>query len=80
MPWIVPSLAPGELPVTVRQLFELYFLPLRMRGGSKRTIERYRSAIDAFHQYLGRDPMLADLQDELVGAFLYSIVERGCSP
>jgi integrase len=72
--------APGERPQTMRQLFQFCFIPLRLRGKSIRTVERYIQSLDDLHRYLGREPMLADFEDELIGSFLHSIVERGLSP
>lgn len=65
---------------TLRDVYLSLYLPLRLRGKSEACKKQYVINLDAFGRFLGRVPVLSDLNDDTVGQFFASIVERGMSP
>lgn len=65
---------------TLRALYLTQYLPLKLRGKSDSTKRQYLIQIDHFCRFLGREATLDDLDDEVVTAFLGSVIERGNSP
>lgn len=61
-----------------RFFMDLY-VPLRLRSRSKNTIRLYKYSLGAFDRFLGRAATLDDLNDDTVGMYLSSIVEKGLS-
>ncbi|HVU88034.1 MAG TPA: site-specific integrase [Pirellulales bacterium] len=70
----------GEKPKTLRQVFVWYYKPLRLRGRGEKNDLQYRVNIDHLQKFLGREPILTDLDDELITAFINSFVESGRAP
>lgn len=65
---------------TLQGFYSSVYLPLRLRGKSASTKGQYLIQLRHFEKFLGRDPLLTDLTDEVVSAFLASIIERGNAP
>lgn len=65
----------GEL-VTLRQLFEKQFAPIKLRGRQPDTFRLYRLTIKMFGDYLGRDATIEDLNDLTVAEFLLWYEDR----
>lgn len=55
---------------TVRHLLFDRFIPLNLKIRDDLTRQHYRRALDNFAEYLGHDPLLADLNDESLTGFL----------
>lgn len=51
--------------MTLQQFFDSYYRPLKLRGKSPATFRLYGCTIRTFGKFLGRDPMLADIADEM---------------
>ncbi|MEZ6117488.1 MAG: hypothetical protein R3C28_13075 [Pirellulaceae bacterium] len=62
------KLSPETPDGSLRQLLELY--RTAKPDTAKTTIGIYRTSIKRFAEFLGREPMLADLTDDCVGSFL----------
>lgn len=60
---------------SLRWLFELY-IAHKLATASEKTHYRYRYSIDLFAQCLGREPMLTDLRDEVIGVVIGWIQKR----
>lgn len=56
--------------MTLDQFFRETYKPLRLRGKSPETDRLYRATLRAFGRWLGRDPLLADLDELLLSRFL----------
>lgn len=67
----VPDLKAG----TLREHFENCYIPERLTGARPHTIPEYRTALKAFHAYVGRDVLLSELSDGLVAGFLKAVRE-----
>jgi hypothetical protein len=64
----------------VRECFEQFYAPSRLRGASPSTINQFRVSLENFGLFLGKRPRTWDLTDEnLIGA-AYWMTERGRSP
>lgn len=57
-------------------VFEVY-LPQNVRVRDAQTRKNYRHAVDDFAEFLGREPWLADLTDELLSRFLLYLLDGG---
>ncbi|HEY4310552.1 MAG TPA: site-specific integrase [Pirellulales bacterium] len=75
----IEPVAKGDVPVTVRQLYIHFYRPLKLRAASPKTDYQYKINIDSFERFLGREPLLTDFDDEVIGALLSWIVQRGRS-
>jgi len=54
--------------MTLRELLTTRYAPVK--GISTRTIAIYGHTIDRFSEYLGRDAVIADLEEDTIAAFL----------
>lgn len=64
----------------VRECFDQFYAPSRLRGASPSTLNQFRVSLENFGLFLGKRPRTWDLTDEnLIGA-AYWMVERGRSP
>ena len=54
--------------MTLRELLTVRYAPVK--GISERTVEIYGHSIDRFSEYLKRDAMVADLEEDTISAFL----------
>lgn len=54
----------------LREFLDTVYVPLRLRGRSPETIRLLRHAVRQFGLWLGRDPVLEDLDDLVVSRFL----------
>lgn len=64
----------------LRVYFQATFAPRVLLGKSPRTKFLYLNAIGNFQKYLGREPMLSDLNDDSVICLMSWMLERGRSP
>ncbi|HEY4310551.1 MAG TPA: site-specific integrase [Pirellulales bacterium] len=76
----IEPVAKGEAPLTVRQLYVHFYRPLRLRHSSPCTEHRFKTTVDAFARFLGREPLLTDFEDDQVGCFLASAMKHGWTP
>jgi integrase len=56
--------------MTLHDAFHTLYRPLRLRGKSARTTELYECMMRAFGRWLGRDPVVTDLDDLVVSRYL----------
>jgi integrase len=56
--------------MTLYDAFHKLYRPLRLRGKSARTTELYQCMMRSFGRWLGRDPVVADLDDLVVSRYL----------
>lgn len=56
--------------MTLSDLFENYFSPLRLRGKSQNTTRLYRCTLRSYEKFLGRPPTTEDLDDLQLSRFL----------
>lgn len=59
-----------ETPGTLWHLFLTSYRPKKLRGGSADTTKQYRVQLNHFANYLGHEPTLADLDEDVVSACL----------
>lgn len=64
---------------TLRHFFSAAYAPLKL-AGKLSTRRQYEIQFKHFERFLGREPTLNDLDDDLVAAFLGSMIEKGRSP
>lgn len=64
----------------VRECFEVFYLPSRLRGASESTLNQFRVSIENFGLYLGKRPRTWDLTDDNVTGAAYWMISRGRSP
>lgn len=55
---------------SLRDLFEDKYRPLAMLGCSRRSFAEHRTTINRWRTFLGRDPLVSELEDERVALFL----------
>lgn len=68
------------MPQTVRDFYDRYYLPLKLRGKSPNTKRLYDITIRTFDQFLCRPATLDDFDDDTVSRLLAWLVERNRSP
>lgn len=56
--------------MTLLDFFNTVYAPLRLRGRSENTKRLYHCTLKSFKKFLGRDPMIGDLDDLVVSQFL----------
>jgi integrase len=56
--------------MTLHDAFHTLYRPLRLRGKSARTTELYQCCFRAFGRWLGREPVVTDLDDLVVARYL----------
>lgn len=66
--------------LSVRQFYDDYYKPLRLRSRSDNTRRLYEYSIRNFGTFLHRDATLADFNDDTVGRLMYWMTEKGRSP
>lgn len=67
-------------PETLKRYFAEVYRPLRLIGGSARTIEGYESVIDLFSRFLGCDASLHHLTDDHLDRFKCWLIQAGRKP
>lgn len=73
----------GQGPILLLDLFDRYYRPRKLLGRSKSTAYQYGIQIRHFGRFLGRSPTTADLDDDVLAAFLQWFVDgvdRGNRP
>ena len=60
----------SETDLTLRELFDEKYKPLRLRGRSQNTVRLYGCTIRSFSKYLRTEARLSDLTDLTVSGFL----------
>lgn len=68
---------------TLRDYFARSYVPRRLVGGSKSRRHQYEVQFRHLHRFLGREPLLSDLDDETLGAamvWLHEGLDRGGIP
>lgn len=75
----LPEISKGEKPTTLRQMLTLY-CSHRLRGHKSGNERQYWINIAHLQKFLGREPLLTDLDDELISTFLHWILETGRKP
>lgn len=65
--------------ITLQELFESKYRPLRLRGRSQNTIRLYGCTLRSFSKWLTRPARLSDLNDMTVSSFL-DVRASECSP
>lgn len=68
------------MPQTVRDFYDRYYLPLKLRGKSPNTKRLYDITIRTFDKFLCRPATLDDFDDDTVSRLLAWIVDRKRSP
>lgn len=61
-------------------VFRQHYLPLRLRGRSPATIDRYTVELRRFERFLARPPVVADLNDITVSRLLDWMTKTGAAP
>lgn len=64
----------------VRECFDQFYTPSRLRGASPTTLNQFRVSIDNFGMYLGKRPRTWDLTDDNLSGAAYWMIDRGRSP
>lgn len=62
--------------ISLRDLFEDKYRPLAMLGCSTRSFAEHRTTINRWRAFLGRDPLVSELEDERVALFLEWVAAR----
>jgi integrase len=70
----------AQRDMSLTAFFEDVYLPRRLLGASPGTIQQYEIALNRFAVFIDREPLLSDLTEEVVSAFMADIVARGLSP
>jgi site-specific recombinase XerD len=65
---------------TLWELFETSYKRQRLRGGSKENPRQYRIQLNHFGRFLGHEPTLDDLTDELLADFMEWLSEGRAVP
>lgn len=60
----------GNNPILLQDLFDRFYRPRKLLGRSKSTAYQYGIQIRHFGRFLGRAPTTADLDDDVLAAFL----------
>jgi integrase len=68
---------PAKPDMPLRQFIDQVYAPLRLLGTTGKGHQQYRTAVNRFAAFLGRDPMLSDLNETTVAAFLADSVTSG---
>ncbi|WP_182865034.1 tyrosine-type recombinase/integrase [Rhodopirellula sp. JC639] len=66
----------AEQQMTLSAMLEDHYIPARLVGKSKNTIRLYRICIRNFTKWLGRDPIVADMNTETIGKYLRHSLEH----
>lgn len=66
----------GESRMLLLDMLEKHYMPARLVGKSKNTIRLYRVCIRNFSRWLGRQPIVGDLNIETVGAYLQHALDN----
>jgi integrase len=66
--------------LTLREYYVTIYAPLRLRSRAKRTKQLYETTLRTFAKYLGRQPMLRDLNNDEVNKYLAWFRDLGRSP
>lgn len=66
--------------MTLKDLFNRTYRPMKLLGKSANTIRLYNNSLGNFTKYLGREPTLDDLKDDVVIGFMAWHSDRGKSP
>lgn len=69
---MTPKLEPKRL----RDIFREEFIRKRMRGCSEKSKYKYEHVCDELFEYLGRPATVKDLDDDLIGDFLYWLIDE----
>ncbi len=56
--------------ISLREFFDEYYRPRRLLDGSIHTVHRYENAFRHFHRFLGREPMVSDLDETTMTALI----------
>jgi integrase len=71
---------PAAASTSLADFFHTVYQPMRLGGRSERTIALYLTTLRAFGRFLGRQPLLSDLNDLAVAQYLASGRKRKLSP
>lgn len=69
-----------NIPGSCLRFWEEHYLPKRLIGASKGSCDAYRHNINRFAKFLGRCPMMTDLNDDTVVKFQGWMITSGLSP
>lgn len=66
--------------LTVRELFAERYAPLRLAEKAEATRAEYRVALNHLRRYVGRDPTVSELCNDLIEGLLADLIAKGRSP
>jgi integrase len=71
---------PAKTDMPLRQFLDQVYAPLRLIGTTGRGHQQYRTLVNRLAAFLTREPMLSDLNETTVAAFLAQTVAEGLTP
>lgn len=77
---IAPEKKPVDLTTPLVEAFEKHYKLKRLLGASASTTKQYHIQFRHMRDYLGREPTVADLNDETVAGVMAASLERGNRP
>src|SRR5262249_38477147 len=77
--WRRRDYKPGA-PRTLSHFVELSYIPIPMLGASPRCLHQHRMTLHRLPQIFGHEPLLSDLTDETLAAFMRASIAAGQSP